>query len=649
MADYLISLINIDKYAGFDDSANHILKNISLNIERGEFIAITGHSGSGKSTLLNILGCLDLPTSGTYFFDGIPITDLSIDQLSFIRNTLFGFIFQKYNLLNNLSALENVALPSIYLGIASSRRKERALKLLEHLGLKDKYTNLPTELSGGQQQRVSIARALMNGGEIVFADEPTGALDTQNGNLVISILKELHKQGHTIILVTHNPEIAAQATRTIEIQDGEIISNIRNFNIKTQKQTANINIKQKSTSKNIDLFLESFKMATSSILYHKMRSLLTMLGIIIGIAAVVSVLALGRSSQKKILDDIREIGTNTVEIFPGKDFGDLEAWRVKTLNVYDSYSLAQLNFVTGASPKISEQGVLTWNNISLNCIVNGVGDQFFQVKGLKNSLGNFFSKKNIDSIESLVVLDCNAKKILFGDEASPINEIIFLNKQPLRVIGVIKSNSYSNNIANNPNIYIPYTTMIYKISGLRNIDSIILKINDNINAQAAEKGITNFLISRHNGVKDFYTFNSDNIKLAVEKTTNTMTILISSIALTALIVGGIGVMNIMLVSVSERTSEIGLRMAIGARQKDLLTQFLIEAVIICLLGGLMGILTSIILIPIINFFITDFVISYTIDSFLLALACSTIVGVLFGYIPAKNASKLNPKEALGRE
>lgn len=649
MNNYLISLANINKHVGSENNKSYILKDISLTIKQGEFIAITGPSGSGKSTLLNILGCLDLPSSGTYLLNGNSIKNLSFDQLAFIRNRLFGFIFQKYHLLNNLNVFENVTLPAIYFGMPAHLRKERASRVLERLSLGEKLTYFPTELSGGQQQRVSIARALINGCKVIFADEPTGALDSRNGDSVINILKELHGQGYTIILITHNLDIASQALRIIKIEDGKIVSDLNTYhaNIGTQN-TINYDVNE-SNPRKIDLFLESFKMAISSIRYHKMRSLLTMLGIIIGITAVVCVLALGKGSQKKILDDIREIGTNTLEIFPGKGFGDIEAGRIKTLTIQDCDSLAQLNFVLGASPSISKQGMITWKNISINCIMNGVGNEFSRIKGLKNSLGNFLSPRNIKNTESVVVLDYNAKKVLFGEKSIPINEIIFLNKQPLRIIGVIGGNNSLTTMASNPNVYIPYTVMMYKISGTKDIDSIILKIDDKINAQAAEKGIINFLTSRHNEIKDFYIFNSDNIKLAVEKTTNTMTVLISSIALIALIVGGIGVMNIMLVSVSERTAEIGLRMAIGARQKDLLMQFLIEAVIICLLGGGIGILSSILLMPLLNLFVTDFTISYTSDSFLLALICSTAVGMLFGYIPARNASRLNPKEALGQE
>lgn len=646
MKNLLISLSNINKYVG-SDKKTHILKNINLDIKRGEFIAIVGRSGSGKSTLLNILGCLDLPTSGKYYINDTSVDLLSSDQLSLLRNKMFGFIFQKYNLLSTLTSLENVALPAIYLGLPLELRTKRALSLLNDLGLEDKVTNHPSELSGGQQQRVSIARALMNGGEVLFADEPTGALDTQSGKAVMEILIGLHQLGHTIVLVTHNTEIAAKASRIVEIQDGKIISdstNIENHVVKVN--TINIDCGQQ---RKLDLFYESLRMSITSILFHKTRSLLTMLGIIIGIAAVISVFALGRGSQKKILADISAIGTSTLEIFPGKDFGDTEAWRIKTLSIQDTYSLKKLNFVSAASPRIGSAGMIVYNNVAANCISNGVNDKFSFIKGLKLSSGRFISYKDIYNIDSVVVLDYNAKDILFHRRINPLGKIVFLNKQPLKVIGIIEKNKNPLNNTRDINIYIPYTTMMYKISGIKNIDSIILKIDNHMNAQAAEKWIINFLIKRHDGVKDFYTINSDSIKRAIEKTTNTMTILISGIALISLIVGGIGVMNIMLVSVTERTAEIGLRMAIGAKRHDLLTQFLIEAVIICLLGGLIGIFISILFRPIFNFFIVDFTISYSFDSFVLALLFSTSIGVIFGYIPARNASLLNPIEAMGRE
>lgn len=220
----LIECKNINRYFGSGENRVHILKDISLSIEKGDFVAIIGQSGSGKSTLMNILGCLDTAGYGSYRIDGIETAKMQPDELAALRRERFGFIFQRYNLLSSLTARDNVALPAVYMGAGGKERSARADKLLQDLGLASKEGNKPGELSGGQQQRVSIARALMNGGEIIFADEPTGALDTASGKNVMEIIRRLHEAGHTVIMVTHDPGIAANANRVIEIRDGEIIS-----------------------------------------------------------------------------------------------------------------------------------------------------------------------------------------------------------------------------------------------------------------------------------------------------------------------------------------------------------------------------------------------------------------------------------------
>lgn len=647
MGNPFISLRKVNKYAGTSENRVHILQDIDLEIACGEFVAIIGHSGSGKSTLLNIIGGLDSYSTGAYQICGIPIEDLSSSQISNLRNRLFGFVFQKYNLLNSLTALDNVILPAIYSGTSPETRRQRAQQILSQLGLEKKLLNYPLELSGGQQQRVSIARALMNGGQVVFADEPTGALDTKSGEAVMEILRTLHQQGHTIVLVTHNPEIANQAPRVVEIQDGKILSDTSKEPLPPSPPTfPEIPASSLEVS---DVFFESLRMALSSIKSHKMRSLLTMLGIIIGIAAVALVFALGKGSQEKILADISAIGTNTIEIFPGRDFGDLEAWRITTLSIQDAESLRKLSFVDAVSPKINGQATAFKNSSAVKCSLYGVSNEFSSARGLRIKHGAFFAVGNIFNIDSVIVLDENTYNSLFPSQINPLGQIVFLNKHPFKIIGVLNKINSPFNDTSTPIIYIPYTTMMYKMSGAKNIDSIIVRVSNDINAQAAEKNIINFLTNRHGGVKDFFMLNTDSIKQTIERTTTTMTILISGVALISLAVGGIGVMNIMLVSVTERTSEIGLRMAVGARKRDILIQFLIESVVICLLGGFIGVLFSLILEPIINLAITNFRLSSSPINLLLAIGCSSFIGIVFGFIPARNASLLTPIEALGRK
>ena len=643
----LIECKNINRYFGSGANRVHVLKDVSLSIEKGDFVAIIGQSGSGKSTLMNILGCLDTATSGSYQIDGIETAKMEPDELAALRRERFGFIFQRYNLLGSLTARDNVALPAVYMGMGGKERSARAEKLLQDLGLEGKEGNKPSELSGGQQQRVSIARALMNGGEIIFADEPTGALDTASGKNVIEIIQKLHKEGHTVIMVTHDPGIAAIANRIIEIRDGEIISDSsKNPEIPESKIER---IKEKSSWLfYYDQFVEAFKMSVQAIMAHKMRSLLTMLGIIIGIASVVSVVALGNGSEKKILADISAMGTNTISIFPGRGFGDRRSGRIKTLTIDDAKVIAKQSYVASATPQTTSGGTLTYRNTDLTASLYGVGEQYFDVRGLKLESGRLFDEGDVKEDAQVVVIDQNTKEKLFGADVNPLGKTVLFNKRPLTVIGVMQKEENSFGNADVLMLWSPYTTVMHQITGESHTNSITVKIKDDANTQVAEKGLTELLKTRH-GTEDFFMNNSDSIKQMVETTTGTMKLLISSIALISLVVGGIGVMNIMLVSVTERTKEIGVRMAIGARRNNILQQFLIEAVLICIIGGLVGVGLSTLISLVFNHFVTEFPMEISIGSVIGAVVCSTAIGVAFGFMPANKASKLNPIDALSKD
>lgn len=644
----IIEINNLNKSFGEGNNEVHILKDINLSIKSGDFIAIIGASGSGKSTLMNILGCLDTASNGSYKIDNQETSNMDSDGLASLRRKKFGFIFQRYNLLSTLTALENVALPAVYSGVPQNERELRAKNILSDLGLEDKIKNKPNELSGGQQQRVSIGRALMNGGEIILADEPTGALDSHSGEMVMDIIKDLHKKGHTIILVTHDKNIANYANRIIEIKDGEIISdNSKGAGLGSIKEERD---KEKSGFSFFqDQLVESFKMALNAISAHKLRSFLTMLGIIIGIASVVSIVALGNGSQQKILSDISAMGTNTIDIYPGEGFGDMRSGKVKTLTANDSLVLNRQSYVDSSTPNSSTSGALTYKNIAVNAQVKGVGYEFFDVKGIDIAKGNKFYQKDIKNNSQVAVIDKNTQNKLFPNGEDPIGKILFINKKPLKIIGVSQEKKSAFGNDDNLNIWSPYTTVMNRISGSKNIDSITVKIKDNVSMQAAEKNIIDLLTVKHGGKKDFFTMNTDSIKQTVESTTNTMTLLISSIAVIALIVGGIGVMNIMLVSVTERTKEIGVRMAIGAREYNILQQFLIEAILICLIGGAAGIALSYGISILFNNLVTNFAMTFSTMSIIMAVVCSTMIGIIFGFMPARNASKLNPITALSRE
>lgn len=646
----IIEIKNINKFFGEEENKIHVLKNVSISIEKGDFVSIIGQSGSGKSTLMNIIGCLDKATSGEYYVDGEEVSKLNSDELSELRKKKFGFIFQKYHLLTALTAQENVALPAIYAGMTQESRMERAKKLLEKLELETKLKNKPNQLSGGQQQRVSIARALMNGGEIILADEPTGALDSKSGKRVMEILTQLHEEGHTIILVTHDKDIAKQANRIIEIKDGEIFSDTRQREIKNTEKEDNIeieNVKKSKIQVAKDQFFESFKMSVSAIIAHKMRSLLTMLGIIIGIASIVCVVAIGNGSQQKVLSNISSLGTNTMDIFNGERMGDRNANRVKNLSISDVNALEKQTFVESVTPNSSTSGTVVYENKSYSGTLRGVGTDYFDVKGIPIKSGRAFTKEEVNSANSVALIDENVKKSLFAEE-DPIGKIILYNKKPLKIIGVAELSNVMGINSSDLNIFAPYTVVMNKVTGEKFINSITVKVKDEIDTQVAQKSVTDLLKAKH-GKKDFFIMNTDTLKKTIQSTTGTMKLLISSIAVISLIVGGIGVMNIMLVSVTERTKEIGIRMAIGAKEKNILQQFLLEAVLICFIGGIVGVFSSLIIGWLFNKVVTNFVMIFSGFSILMAVIFSTVVGVVFGYMPAKNAAKLNPIDALSHE
>lgn len=704
----MIRLTNIRKSIG----QTQILRGINLHIRKGEFVAIIGQSGSGKTTLLNIIGTLDEPSSGSYVFANYEVTKLNSDEKSRLRREKIGFIFQRYNLLSLMSAKENVALPAVYAGVSSQKRDERAKELLTNLELADKFNSKPNELSGGQQQRVSIARALMNGGDLILADEPTGALDSKSGVMVLDILQRLNSQGHTIVLVTHDPTIAAKAGRIIEIKDGEIIKDSLNLspchsergeksifnkenskssvdfslsakaqndkngensaqnlnsnaNLK-QNSTQNLNLKENSTQKvQIPLtampqeiktyhllknqIIECLKIAYSSILAHKLRSLLTMLGIIIGIASVVSVVALGLGSQKQILESISRLGTNTIEVRGGRGFGDIRSGKVK-LALSDLYALKSLPQLESVEAQDDTSSIATYGNISLSAKMEGGGVSIFSIKGLNLGTGRFFNESEVSNADNVAVIDDNGRKRLF-DGFLPeqiIGKTIICNKQPFKIIGILEKDSRRPDTDITVRIYTPYTTLRNKITGSRVVEQIIAKVRDDASPALAEEAMIRTLEIKR-GKKDFFTINSDSIRQSIEENMATMTLLITCIAVIALVVGGIGVMNIMIVSVSERTREIGIRMAIGARKEDILFQFLIEAVMICMMGAVLGVGLCGLIVFAFNSVSTDFLMIVSSGSVVLGLASSVLIGLIFGFFPAKNAANLNPINALSKE
>nr|WP_295986384.1 MacB family efflux pump subunit [uncultured Agrobacterium sp.] len=649
MTEPLISLKSVRRDYPSGEGTISVLKDIDLAIEAGEMVAIVGASGSGKSTLMNILGCLDRPTSGSYSIRGRETGGLDADALSALRRENLGFIFQRYHLLSELSALGNVEIPAIYAGKAQGDRRHNAARLLGRLGMAERLGHRPGQLSGGQQQRVSIARALMNDAEIILADEPTGALDSASGDEVLRILDELHAEGRTVIIVTHDMSIARRAGRVIEISDGTIVSDRKSDRVAAPREETRAAAVSGGMSGIAGLFSslrEALHMALLSMRAHKLRTFLTMLGIIIGIASVISVVALGQGSQQRVLQNISSLGTNTLEIFAGKDFGDIRSGKITTLVVSDAEALAKQSYVAAVTPTVSTSSTVRFGAKEANALVNGVSERYFVAKGTRLSQGRFFDAASVTQKAQEVVIDENTRKSLFADfDGSPVGQVILIGKVPARIVGITQAQQGGFGSSQNLSLYLPYTAVQSRFLGSLSLRSITVQVADDVDAAIAEQAVTTLLTQRH-GTRDFYILNTDDIRQTITSTTQTMTLLVAAIAVISLLVGGIGVMNIMLVSVSERVSEIGVRMAVGARRTDILRQFLIEAVLVCIIGGMLGVLGSLGFGALFSAFSSNFAMVYSTTSIIAAFVCSTLIGVVFGYLPARNASKLDPVAAL---
>ncbi|SUC22827.1 macrolide transporter ATP-binding /permease protein [Proteus vulgaris] len=645
----LLELNEVSRAYSNGEEETVVLNKVSLTINAGEMVAIMGASGSGKSTLMNILGCLDKPSSGKYKVAGQSVAQMEGDQLAALRREHFGFIFQRYHLMAHLSAEQNVEIPAIYADKNATQRKERARELLTRLGLGERVDYRPNQLSGGQQQRVSIARALMNGGEVILADEPTGALDSHSGKEVMAILKQLNEQGHTVIIVTHDPLIAEQAERIIEIKDGKIISdNCHQTTIhKVKKETTTV-LTSSYFGQIVGRFTQALEMAWRAMVVNKVRTLLTMLGITIGIASVVTIIVIGDAAKSMVLSDIKAIGSNTIDIYPGKDFGSDSPEDRQSLTLQDVFALKQQPYVQAVTPQVQFSTRLRRGNQDSPASVAGVSEDYFIVYAMKFSQGRSFTQDMIQRQAQVVVIDENTRHRFFPVKKDVIGEQIIIRNIPSTIVGVIADKKSAFGNGQSLRVWVPYSTLNSRILNRSYLDSITVRAIEGYDASVAEQQMIRLLTIRH-GKKDIFTYNLDSFIKAAESTTQTMQLFLTLVAVISLVVGGIGVMNIMLVSVTERTREIGIRMAVGARASDVMQQFLIESVLVCLVGGVLGIALSFSIAMIASVMLPDWHFVFQPIALISAFICSTAIGVIFGFLPARSAAKMNPIDALARE
>lgn len=652
----MIEIKNVSKTYGKGDAAVRALKNVSINISEGEFLAIMGPSGSGKSTLLHILGFLDRPDTGSYNVSGVDVSRLTDDGLAHLRNRFAGFVFQQFHLLRRTTALENVELPLIYSGKKSVI--EKAEKKLASVGLEKRAKHLPSELSGGEQQRVAIARALVTEPLVIFADEPTGNLDTKSEEEIMKIINGLNKEGKTIIMVTHEKEIATHARRIITMRDGEIVSDESREKSKlSDKSGASIGGTLDSSHFHFGKveFLEHLKQSVRAIFSNKVRSFLSMLGILFGVAAVIAMLALGQGVKASMEERIKSLGSNLLSIQGGS--ARLRGVSRATGSVTrftpgDVDALRQLKpLVKKATGYVNGSGQIVYKNENWNTSIEGVGYDYGEMRASIPGTGRWFTHEEINQREKVAIVGLTILNKLFGNR-NPVGETIKINRINFKVIGVAPEKGARGWRDQDDVIYIPLTTAMYRLLGKDYLDGIYTEISDGESMEEAQKEIEELIVKKHRIYKNpedyFHTHNMSEIQEMLTSTTQTMSMLLGSIAAISLLVGGIGIMNIMLVSVTERTREIGLRKAVGARAKDIMAQFLIEAVMMTLGGGLMGVLLGVMTSVILSF-LAGWATKVTLWNIVLAAGFSIAVGMFFGLWPAKKASELNPIEALRYE
>lgn len=639
----MIKIKNLNKFYG----KTQVLKDINISIQKGEFVILLGKSGSGKSTLLNMIGLIDEPNSGEYLFNNTDLYSLNSEEKSAFRRDNLGFIFQRYNLMPLQSVLENVIMGALYAKKNKASAINKAKALLDKLELSEHIHKKAAHLSGGQQQRVSVARALINDANFILADEPTGALDSANGLKLMQILKELNDNGVGIILVTHDESLCKYASRIIKMKDGEIISDekCKDFN-KAMLNDNNENhakLKDKIIA-SFSFFSQNVKLALNNLITNKLRSFLTMLGLIIATASVISTISLGNGAKADILEEIKSLGTNTIIIHKGSRFGDRNAGRIKDLTYQDLELVKKLDYVKEVGVESSLSGAyVTYQKTEVDVIATGVFANFLQISAKDMKEGRFFTEQEEKDAKNVCVISENLAKTLFKLE-SPLDKIIYLKGQPLRVIGVLKKDKQERD-GFDVRVYLPNNTISTKFDGKKYIRQIVVLLNDDVNSELADSSIKQILEIKK-GANSILTFNQDAIKKSIESTTNTLGLMIFGIAFIAMIVGGIGVMNIMLVVVKERTKEIGVKLAIGASPSYISTGFLIESVVLCSVAASIGVMIALMLVYGIN--LLDAPIKMIIDSeaILLGFLSSTLVGLFFGYFPAKQASKLIPAVAL---
>ena len=646
----LIRLRNVSRRYFIGGSEVNALAGVTLDISAGEFVAIMGPSGSGKTTLMNIIGCLDRPTGGEYHYRGQPIHAAGADQRARLRREVFGFVFQNYNLLGMATARENVEIPAIYAGTRKNARLKRATELLSRFGLGRRLGHQPTELSGGEQQRVAIARALMNGGRVILADEPTGSLDSRTGKEILAQLESLADQGHTVIVVTHDAAVASHARRRIELLDGRVTADTRTGSgsrARPQPGAADAGPRRAAGVRAGALSLqESARTALRTLRGNKFRTALTLLGIIIGVLSVTAMLGVAEGVRRAILDNFSALGGARLTVTASSD----QNQQASPLTLEDADAIReQVPNLLSVAPQMTGSGTLVAGGEETWTFLVATTSRAMEDSSRTLAQGAFFSEAHERDYAPVMVLGGNLANELFGAAANPVGEYVLVNGSPIQVIGVLERPTGQFGVFDfgARSAYLPLMTGAVRLFNRDNLNSIDILVTETELVDSAQEQIATLLTRRH-GSRDFEVQDQAQLIEAENAAATIMQLLFGAIGGISLIVAGIGVMNIMLAAVAERTREIGVRMATGARQRDILMQFVCEAIVVSGLGGLVGLSLAIGLGALLSA-LTPVQIFFTPQIVLIGLSCATLTGLLFGFAPARRAARLDPVVALAAQ